>query len=111
MIYYTVVIPREGFAFLKTCLEYNVGSEGYEIPAGSIGVSLAQRRLCVLIECQFQDLFTFQPANARIYAIDEINRDKFGGLEKQDAEQIVGALNERTWILWNRPPESESESE
>lgn len=104
MCYYTVIIPKKGRVYMKSCKEYNDGSEGYDLSAKSIGISHPDYRLRVLVDCQFQDLFSFRPANARIYAIEEFPRDKFAGLEEKVAQQIVDTLNQRRWPLWDKPP-------
>lgn len=105
MLYHTVVIPSHGDPYIKQTKEYPTDViDGYEVSCGDISISHPEFRLRALIDATWNELLTFTPCHAEIYAVDEIKRNSFIGLPLKTATQILESLKTRTHFLWDKEP-------
>ena len=108
MPYYTVKIPKVGTPYIEQCQKYN-DSTGFDLSCSNIGINCKGVRLRVLVDSEFEDILKCNPAPACIYSVDEFPRNKYVGLDRDVAEQILEKLKDRKMYLWNKSPKKSLE--
>lgn len=105
-MYYTVIIPKIGYAYLRECEQkfVNCINNGYDMSCHNIGINRDGRNLRVIVSGSQMEIQNNIQIQSQIYEYDSFNSDKYGALDYQTAISIVIELNNRKWILWNRPP-------